>query len=60
MPAPRRFSATLPERERPSLRRRVLRVSLFLLAVLALTWVALRTFRVPTEPVRAERMIPVR
>ena len=59
MPAPRRFSM-LHERERPSLGRRVLRLLLFLLATLALTWVAWRAFRVPTEPVRAERVVPVR
>ena len=60
MPTRRRFSATLPERERPTVGRRVLRAVLFVLATLALTSLAFRAFRVPTERVKAERMIPVR
>ena len=59
MPPRRRFSATLPWGERPSLRRRVLRVVLFALAVIALARLASWVGRVPSEPVRAERVIPV-
>ena len=60
MPPRRRFSATLPERDRPSLRRRVLLGVLLVLATLALTRLAWWVLRVPAEPVRAERVIPVR
>jgi hypothetical protein len=60
MPGPRRFSATLPERDRPSFRARMLRLVLLVLATLALTRVAWWAFRVPVEPVRAERIIPLR
>ena len=60
MPARRRFTATLPTRARPSPRRRALRAALFVLAVLALTRLAWWVMRVPSEPVRAERVIPVR
>ena len=59
MPPRRRFSASLPRAERPSLRRRLLRGALFALAVLALTWLAWWVLRVPTEPVRTERVIPI-
>jgi ferric-dicitrate binding protein FerR (iron transport regulator) len=60
MPAPRRFTATMPARARPSRRRRALHVALFVLALLALTRLAWWVMRVPSDPVRAERVIPVR
>ena len=60
MPARRRFSATLPERERPSRRRRAVNVVLFALVTIALFSIAWWVLRVPSEPVRAERVIRVR
>jgi len=57
---PRRFSATLPDRARTTPRRRLLRMLLLVLLTLALTRLAWWVMRVPSEPVRSERVIPVR
>ena len=56
----RRFTATLPERARPSRRRRLLRAFLFVVLTLVLTRLAWWAIRVPADPVRSERVIPIR
>ena len=60
MPARRRFSATLPDRARASPRRRMLRALLLVLLTLAFTRLAWWVMRVPSEPVRSERVVPLR
>lgn len=56
----RRFSVGMPERDRPSRRRRLLLAALLVIAVIAVTRLMLWVARVPTEDTRAERVIRVR
>ncbi len=60
MPTRRRFSVGMPERDRPSRRRRLVLGGLFVLAVVVLARLMLWVGRVPAERVPPERVIEVR